>query len=153
MAGAALFLVERAEAAETAAKTALEAAVHLEGGMEILEILELLSASGGGTDAARRALQAMTRYELASGEFTDILCLVRDVAVWRCQLLVPWNDRHGFIRKLYEVFGAATLADKNFFSRLMHAHRRICDELADIIEARFFLSNRQQAEIKLGRTF
>ena len=103
LAGAAPFLVEQAEAAETAAKTALEAAVHLEGGREILE---LLSASGGGTDAARGALQAMTRAnELASGELDEILCLVRDVAVWRCQLLVPWNDRHRFINKLYEVFG------------------------------------------------
>ena len=153
LAGAAPFLVEQAEAAETAAKTALEAAVHLEGGREILE---LLSASGGGTDAARGALQAMTRAdELASGEFTEILCLVRDVAVWRCQLLVPWNDRPRFIRKLYEVFGEKgepTLGDKNFFSRLMHAHRNICDDL-DIIEAPFFLSNRQQVELWLGRTF
>ena len=149
LAGAAPFLVEQAEAAETAAKTALEAAVHLEGGREILE---LLSASGGGTDAARGALQAMTRAnELASGELDEILCLVRDVAVWRCQLLVPWNDRHRFITKLYEVFDETTLEDTHFFSQLMHAHRSICDDL-DIIEAPFFLSNRQQAELRLGRT-
>ena len=147
LAGAAPFLVEQAEAAETAAKTALEAAVHLEGGREILEILELLSASGGGTDAAGVALQAMTRYELASGEFTEILNLVRDVAVWRCQLLVPWNDRPRFIRKLYEVFGEKTLEDKNFLSRLLHAHRRICEDLVDI------MCILQQAELWLGRTF
>ena len=76
---------------------------------------------------------------------------VRDVAVWRCQLTVPFGNRNKFKAALGEAFGDK-LEDKNLSSRLLHAHRHVISEHSKKTGHPTFLSNSQQAGIKHGRT-
>ena len=79
---------------------------------------------------------------------------VRDVAMWRCQLMVPLDKRFLFQRMLECAFGKTTLEkDKNMFSRLNHAHRHVTEELKkETGGLTVFNSNSQEAAIKHGRT-
>jgi hypothetical protein len=75
---------------------------------------------------------------------------VRDVAVWRCQLTVPFGNRNKLKAALAEAFGDK-LEDTNLSSRLMHTHRHVITEHLKKTGHPTFLSNTQQAGMKRGR--
>ena len=85
--------------------------------------------------------------------FAQVENTVRDVAVWRCHLTVPFGNRNMFKKALAEAFGENKLAaDKNLFSRLMHTHRHVVAPYSKKMGLPTFLSNSQEAGLKRGRT-
>ena len=92
------------------------------------------------------------RSKLAT-RLAEVENIVRDVAVWRCHLTVPFGNRNMFKKALAEAFGENKLAaDKNLFSRLMHTHRHVVAPYSKKMGLPTFLSNSQEAGLKKGRT-
>ena len=101
---------------------------------EVKSAWGLLAETDRSTDASAQALLAMGRavaacppapsHEQLSERVVVAENDVRDVAVWRCQMRAPADNRGKFLASLKEAFGDA-LEDKNLFSRLMHAHRQV----------------------------
>jgi hypothetical protein len=127
------------EAAESEAKKALELLliecternVDDAIAMNVKSALDSLADIGRSMKASATALLTMGRVCAAipptpeDTEFgervTEVERKVRDVAVWRCQIWVPIDNRVEFIEKLKEAFEDAS-NDKNLLSRLLRAH-------------------------------
>jgi hypothetical protein len=91
------------------------------------------------------------RSKLAT-RLAEVENIVRDVAVWRCQLRVKFGNREKFRASLRDAFGHNVVEDKNLYSRLMQSHRQVINEHAAATGHATFLSNSQQSAIKHGRT-
>ena len=140
---------DAAEAAERVAKRALELllienvddaiAVDVKSALDWLaEIDRSTKASAKALLAMGLAIAAIPPSDTQLGErVTTVECNVRDVAIWRCQILVPIDNHVAFKEKLNEAFEGAFCQgaldkDKNIFSRLMHAHKcAVRDKVAD----------------------
>jgi len=104
----------------------------------LAETDRLLEAAADGLRTMGRAVAACpttpSNVHLHQRLLQAEIC-VRDVAVWRCQMTVPFDNRDAFRLRLSEVF----YEDENFLSRLLHAQHRIVSKVVAT-----FLSNTEQ---------
>ena len=127
---------------------------------EVMLARDLLNEFGRSTKASADAVLGMGRavdacppspqYMQCAKQLVRVETMVRDVAVWRCQITVPMHKMHvksAFLDALREAFGHA-LANHNFYSRLMSAHRHVVSNAVSDT----FLSRNQQVRNVYGIT-